>query len=386
MQFFVKYLVNRDRVQRDCMLTVDHGRIVGVEESVPLPDGAAEYAVPGFIDIHTHGGDGCELMDGSVAALETMGRFYLRHGTTSFLASTVTESLPKTEAVLATAARFLPENRRRARRGEMAECFGIHLEGPWLSRSNLGAQNPVHCIPPERSSLEMIDRYADIIRMVTFSYHTPQSEHLLERLVESGIVPACGHDETIDERITEGFSRGIRMVTHIYCVTSSFRRVGGRKHLGTLEMALMTDGVGVEVIADGKHITKYFWDFILHNKRKEDIFVISDSMRCAGLPEDPEKVYKLGDMDVIVDEGVAWLPDKTAFAGSVATMYGNFRQLIRWGTTLSDAVGMTSWNQARLFGLKGLGEIGPGSRADLLLLDGELNIREIVKAGVPVKR
>ena len=109
-------------------------------------------------------------------------------------------------------------------------------------------------------------------------------------------------------------------------------------------------------------------------------------MRCAGLPEDPEKVYKLGDMDVIVDEGVAWLPDKTAFAGSVATMYGNFRQLIRWGTTLSDAVGMTSWNQARLFGLKGLGEIGPGSRADLLLLDGELNIREIVKAGVPVKR
>ena len=147
----------------------------------------------------------------------------------------------------------------------------------------------------------------------------------------------------------------------------------------------MTDGVKVEVISDGHHITKFFWDFIVHNKSFDDILIVSDSMRCAGMPEDPEKTYKLGEIDVIVDNGVAWLKDKSAFAGSVATMYSNFRNLVQnWGVDISDAVKITSYNQSRLFNLDHLGEIKAGRKADILLLDKNLSVCKIIKNGIEV--
>jgi N-acetylglucosamine-6-phosphate deacetylase len=342
------------------------------------------YAIPGFIDIHTHGGDGYELMDDSVEALEAISRFYLQKGTTSFLFSTVTSGLDRTESVLRTAGRFIVQNRKDAAKGLQAGFLGIHLEGPWLSKKNLGAQNPIYCIVPGKESLELIEKYHDIIKMVTFSYHTPESEKLLDLLLDKDIIPACGHDEAHDERILEGFNKGVKVVTHIYCVTSTFQRRNGLKHLGTIEMGLMTDGVKVEVIADGKHITKYFWDFIKHNKSYDDIIVITDSMRCAGLPEDPDKKYKLGEIDVIIDEGVAWLEDRSAFAGSVATMYSNFKRLVsEWNVPINEAVRITSYNQAKLLGIiDRVGEIKQGREADILLLDRDMKLQKVIKSGV----
>ena len=151
-------------------------------------------------------------------------------------------------------------------------------------------------------------------------------------------------------------------------------------------MGLMTEGVKVEVIADGKHITKYFWDFIRHNKKVDDIIIVSDSMRCAGLPAGPDKKYKLGEIDVMIDDGVAWLTDKSAFAGSVATMYSNFKMLVnKWDVNLRDAVRMTSYNQALLLNLAGtVGEIKPERDADFLLLDKDLNLQKIIKSGIEV--
>ena len=382
MYFHVKNLVNHDSILRNCRITVEGGYISDISPVSVLPEDSYDYALPGFIDIHTHGGDGHELMDNSIQSLEAMSRFYLRNGTTSFLTSTVTDSLTKTEDVLKTVREFLPHNRIASANGMEAECLGVHLEGPWLSRLNLGAQNPDDCIVPASDSLDLMERFSDIIKMVTFSYHTPESENLLKLLVDREIIPACGHDETIDEKILDGFAKGIKVITHIYCVTSSFRRVNGLKHLGTIEMALMTDGVKVEVIADGKHITKYFWDFIRHNKKYDDILIVLDSMRCAGLPEDPDKIYQLGKMDVIVDQGVAWLKDKTAFAGSVATMYSNFRRLVdEWGVNICDAVKITSYNQAKLLGNNTLGELKTGKKADILLLDETLRIKGVIKSG-----
>lgn len=387
MNYYIKNLINHDSILNNCCVTTDGEYISDICADTTMPAESYHYAVPGYIDIHTHGGDGYEMMDNSFTALETMSRFYLLNGTTSFLSSTVTDSLSNTNEVLKTVKRFLSHNQSFASKAKEAECLGVHLEGPWLSPMSLGAQNPEFCIVPESDSLEMIRLYSGIVKMVTFSYHTPESEALLSLLVEQGIIPATGHDEAIDERIIEGFANGIKVVTHIYCVTSSFRRVGGTKHLGTLEIGLMTDGIKVEVIADGKHVTKHIWDFIRHNKNDEDILIVSDSMRCAGLPEDPDKIHKLGDMDVIVDQGVAWTKDKKAFAGSIATMYTNFRRLVKdWGVDICDAVKMTSYNQAQLLGDDSLGELKPGKKADLLLLDEELNIKAIIKSGIFVNR
>jgi N-acetylglucosamine-6-phosphate deacetylase len=219
--------------------------------------------------------------------------------------------------------------------------------------------------------------------MITFSYHYAAADRFLDLLLELSIIPACGHDQTVDERILAGFARGLRHVTHIYSMNASFMRVDGRKHLGTLEMALMTPGIMVEVIADGKHITEHFWRFIRHNKSVDDIVIVSDSMRWAGMPDDPDRVHKLGDVDVIVDDGVAWLADRSAFAGSVGTMHGMFRRLVQeWGVDLSSAVQMTSANQARELGIDDrVGAVKPGMAADFVILDEDLEIKQVVKAG-----
>lgn len=393
-KYFVKNIINHDHTSTNCAITIDRGTISTVEkcqraesefESESESEQWYEYAIPGFIDIHTHGGDGAELMDNSVDALDKISEFYLHQGTTSFLSSTVTDFLPKTECVLETAREFIDTNRIKASEGKQASCLGIHMEGPWLSLGNIGAQNPECCIAPDQKSMTLVDNYKDIVKMITFSYHTPEAEKFLKFLTDRDIVPACGHDQTIDEQIIPGFANGIKVLTHIYCVSSGFQRRDGFKHLGSLEMALMTDGVKVEVIADGKHITKYFWDFICHNKSYDDILIISDSMRCAGLSEDPDKVYKLGDMNVIVDQGVAWLENKKFFAGSVATMYSNFCRLAKeWNVSLNDAVKMTSHNQSMLFHRPDLGQIEEGKTADIILLDSNLSICKTIKSGIEI--
>lgn len=381
MEISVKNLVNHDGISRSCRIIVNGGRIDAVLENEAGHCDYA-YAVPGFIDIHTHGGNGAEVNDNSLEAMRTVNDFYLTHGTTSYLASTVTDSIERIDSILTTADRFIAENRIKAEEGVQAGCIGVHLEGPWLSKVNLGAQNPDFCIPPGPSSRELVKKWADIIRMVTFSYHTEEAPAFLDLLKQHGIIPATGHDAAVDDQIVRGFENGIRVVTHLYCVTSVFCRKADGKHLGTAETALMTKGVDVEVIADGRHITRHMWNFIRNNKPCEEILIISDSMRCAGMPEDPDKVYKLGDVDVVVDDGVAWLKDKSMYAGSVATMHSNFHRLVcDWGVSLPDAVKMTSWNQARLLGLDGLGLLKAGAGADMVFLDENLDICGVVKSG-----
>lgn len=392
----VRNVVNADKQIQDARIHIDGTRISRIEASpeadpVPAARGAEEevfeYAVPGFIDIHSHGALGYDLMDGTDEAFHAVARFHLSNGTTGFLGSTLTAPLPEIETFLREVRPRMEDNVRLQAAGEEASLIGIHLEGPWISCNNLGAQNPRHVIEPDDESFRIVRENADIVRMATFSYHTPGAEKFLDLLVELGIVPASGHDEAIDEDIVGAFGRGMSHLTHVYSNSSSFQRKNHYKHLGSLEMSLMTPEVSVEVIADGRHITRYFWDFIRHNKTVKDIMLVSDSTRAAGLPEDPNKVYKLGELDIVVDDGVAWLSDRSVFAGSTSTMLRMFRVVVQeWGESLQDAVRMTSHNQATKFGLTDLiGGIAPGRQADILLFDKNLDLQRVIKSGMEFK-
>lgn len=383
-RFAVDQVVNADGVARQCTIDVEGGVVVGVTPgTVAGASGPFAIAVPGFIDMHTHGAAGADVMDGKATSFAKIARHHLRHGTTSFLGSTLTAPLEELGDVLRVARDAVRANGSTAQAVAEASILGIHLEGPWISPERAGAQNPAHMHAPDKAATAMIEEFADLIRMVTFSYHYRTADEFLDVLVRNGIIAACGHDSTTDERIIAGFARGLRHVTHLYSMTSSFGRVNGLKHLGTLEMALMTPGVKVEVIADGKHITEHFWRFITHNKGTEDIIIVSDSVRWTGLPDDPTTIHHLAGVDVVVDDGVAWLADRSAFAGSTATMHSMFRRLVaEWGVSLQDAVRMTSANQAAELGIdRSFGSIEAGKMADFVLLDEELEIVQVVKAG-----
>jgi N-acetylglucosamine-6-phosphate deacetylase len=393
----VRKLVNADKQLHDVTIHVENREFAALQPSgedssgprhaPPGTSGEYAYAVPGLIDIHTHGALGHDLMDGTDEAFHSIAEFHLSNGTTSFIGSTLTSPLAVIHEFLRGVRPRMDENARLAASGSEAHLAGIHLEGPWISTRNLGAQNAKHVIEPDTESFRIVEENADIVKMVTFSYHTPGAERFLELLVRLGIVPASGHDEAVDEDIVRAFERGMSHLTHIYSNSSSFQRKNRYKHLGSLEMALITPGVSVEVIADDRHITRYFWDFITHNKNADNIMVVSDSTRGAGLPEDPAKVYELGGMDMVIDDGVAWLSDRSVFAGSTSTMLRMFRVLVRdWGVSVQDAVRMTSHNQASKFGLtEVLGGIAPGRRADMLLFDDDLRLQRIVKSGHEVE-
>ncbi len=386
-KYYIKNIINHDTTIKNQILCISDNIISDIIPwDIKNKKNCFCYAIPGFIDIHTHGGMGYELMDNSFDALNCINLFYLQNGTTTYIASTLTADLAQIDSVLRTTSDFMEVNKQLEKRGLQAKLLGIHLEGPWLSKNNLGAQNPDYCIVPGKESLELILKFKNIIKMVTFSYHTLESEKLLELLVEEKIVPACGHDDSYDERILHGFRKGIKVITHIWCASSTFHKRVGLRYLGLTEMGLMTDGIKVEVIADGKHITKYFWKFIKHNKKYEDILIVSDSIRCAGMTADPKIVYKLGEVNIIIDDGVAWLEDKTMFAGSIATMYSSFKRLVElWNVSLNEAVKITSYNQSVLFDIiEKVGEIKVGKIADIILLDEDLNIQKVIKSGKEV--
>ena len=341
------------------------------------------YAVPGFVDIHTHGGSGHDVMDGTAEALDGIAEHHLRRGTTTFLASTLTAPLPRLRAVLAELRRHRDVGRAQAAQARRADLAGVHLEGPWISRANLGAQNPDHVISADDESLALIREYADMVRMVTFSYHDEKARALLRLLGQNGIIAALGHDETLDTDAREAFDAGVTHLTHAFSCSSSAQRRDGVKHLGSLEMALITPGVTVELILDDRHITRPFWDFVRHNKSPAEILAVSDSTRGAGLPEDPGRTYDLGGISFIVDGGVAWLPDRSSYAGSTTSLLRSFRLLVReWGVPMTDAVALVSANPARKLGLyPQIGSLAQGSRADFLLLAEDLSLMRIVKSG-----
>jgi len=383
----IRHIVNSNAIINNSIIII---RDNFIEEIRKYPSKENEYsyyyAIPGFIDMHTHGGDGFDIMDGTENAFSSIAKYHLKNGTTSFLGSTITAPIKIIENVLKTGRKYMQINKDKSFSGKESSLLGFHLEGPWISRKNLGAQNKLYVIEPDNYSINLINKYSDIIKMVTFSYHNKKAQMFLHVLLNNGIIPACGHDETIDSDILKGFKNGLNHITHIYSNTSSFQRKNRFKHLGTLEMALMTPGISVEVIADNRHITKYFWNFITHNKSFDDIIIVSDSIKAAGLPENSKKIYHLGELNIIIDQGVAWLPDKSVFAGSISSMYKMFKILVtKWKVNLQEAVKITSFNQAKKLNIYDkIGSIKQGKIADIILMDKDFTIKKILKAGIEV--
>jgi N-acetylglucosamine-6-phosphate deacetylase len=349
---------------------VEGGEIVALNErrqSVASIDLGGAALGPGLIELHTHGADGVDVMEGGEAVVR-MARFYARHGVTGFLPATVTASWEATEQAI--------EGVRRATEGpaQGACVLGIHLEGPFLSPERLGAQSPEHCLPPTPANVaRLIEQVAGLLCIVTLAPELEGAMDAIRALVDAGAVVSLGHTVASFEQAQAAFAAGATQVTHLFNGMLPMHH----RAPSLVGAALTTAGVRVELIADGVHLHPATVRLALAAKGVEEVLLVTDSMAATGCADGE---YLLGPMQVMVREGQARLLSG-ALAGSTLTLERAVRNVSRWtgdpvgeasGQSLSAAWQMASLNPARQLGLDDhVGRLVPGYDADLMAINAE---------------
>ena len=366
-------------------LLLDGGKIVELFEGKltfqpeRVIDAKGYYISPGFIDMHTHGGGGYEYLDGTPEAYEGAGKFHMRHGATAI---SPTISACNDEEMFAALDGF-KQAKKTIKGGP--DFFGIHLEGPYFSSEEKGAQDPRFLKTPVSSHyLKFLNYSNDIVRWSS-APELPGALELADELSRRGILCAIGHSNATYGQLVPAFERGYTHITHLYSGCSLLRRINAFRHMGVVDSAFAIDNMTVEIIADGRHLPPELLKLIVKLKPWDKISLITDSMRCAGMPDGSIQYTgtKKNGMQVLIEDGVAKLPDRSSFAGSIATadiLVRNMRNLAE--IPLLDAVRMMTYNPAcvmRIQDKKGI--LAPGKDADICVFDDEINIKAVLVNG-----
>ncbi|MGC9064777.1 MAG: N-acetylglucosamine-6-phosphate deacetylase, partial [bacterium] len=320
---------------------------------------------------------GYDFMDGDTDGMLEAVKVHMKYGTTSIIPTTLTSSLEDLFLTL--------DNFRNARkRCDGPELLGLHLEGPYLSIKQSGAQDPRFIRNPRPEEyLKILEYSQDIIRW-TIAPELPGALELGLELKKRGILPSIGHSDAQYEDVLKAFEYGYTHITHLYSGMSMVRRIRGYRYAGVVEGAYLIDGMTVEIIADGKHLPKSLLQLIYKIKGPDRICLITDSMRAAGMPEGE---YILGGLKtgqkVIVEDGVAWLPSKEEFAGSIATSNRLVKIMFKVGDVpLIDAIKMITSTPARVMNIfDRKGSLSPGKDADIVVFDRDISLKLVLVKG-----
>lgn len=377
----------KDRILKGGSLLLEDGMIIGMEAgNVEFPDAISidagmNFVSPGFIDIHVHGGGGADFMDGDTDAFLKAASFHAKHGTTSMMPTTLTSDK---ENILHTIATYEKAN---AINTNGASFIGLHLEGPYFSMNQRGAQDPAHIRDPDPAEYMDILQHTDAIKRWSAAPERKGAIEFGKVLCSRGILPSMAHTDAIYEEALEAFENGYTLLTHFYSAMSGVTRKNAYRYAGVIEAGYLHDGLDVEIIADGTHLPAPLLKLIFKIKGPDHIALITDAMRGAGMPDG---VSTLGNRDtgmqVLIEDGVAKLPDRTAFAGSVATADQLIRNMTRMAEVpVQDAVRMMTATPARIMGLDNrIGELKAGMDADINIFDASINICSTFIKGKPV--
>jgi N-acetylglucosamine-6-phosphate deacetylase len=348
------------RLSGDVIAEVGSGRPAGEVETV---DGA--WIVPGFVDIHTHGGGGYTFTTGDPEQARGAARFHLAHGATTLLASLVT-SPP--DLMLAATRAYAP----LVADGLIA---GIHFEGPYLSHARCGAQNPNHLREPSTDELSrLLEAGEGGVRMVTIAPELPGALATIEFLVAHGVVAAIGHTDATYEQTLAGIAAGASVGTHVF----NGMRPPHHREPGPVFALLGSERVTCEFVADGVHLHDGTLAFATTVTGASRAALITDAMSAAGMPDGG---YDLGGQGVTVAGGVARLTDNGSIAGSTLTMDSALRRAVGAGAPLVDAARMAATTPAAAIGRHDVGALEPGRRADLVVLDSDLRVLRVMRGG-----
>ena len=377
-------IILADRILDGYSVTVEDGVISAVTKSTDAADKdidlKGKYLAPGFIDMHTHGAGGHDFMDGTEEAIKGACMTHLSHGTTSIVPTTLT-------CLNSELFNFFEVYRKvKDEWHEGPNLMGIHLEGPFFNAAQAGAQDPKFLqLPTRENFMPILEAGGEDIVRISAAVELEGALELGRELKKRGIIAAIGHSDATYAEVAKAVEAGYSFVTHLYSGMSALHRVGPYRVLGIVESAYLFDELGVEIISDGKHLPPELLRLIVKNKGVDNICLITDSMRGAGMPEGSRP--KLGSLtngqETLIRDGVAMMPDLKAFAGSVCTTDRCVRTMYKLaGVSLPDAVRMMTANPAKVLGVNDRkGAIAKGMDADLVVFDDDINISGVYVGG-----
>lgn len=349
-------------------ICIDKGTIVSLDDTKPHAEKyynyGKKYVSPGFIDIHTHGAGGYDFLKEDEKGIIEGCKYHLLHGTTSILPTISAAPFEEMKNAVCQIS-------KAKKQSSFPNVIGAHLEGPYLSKMQSGAQNTFYITKPDPNEyIDLIEEFGSSIARWTYA---PEEDNgtFCKYISEHNILPSAGHTNATEKDMKIAINNGCKLITHLYSCTSTITRNGGFRLLGVVESSFLHDELFVEIIADGKHLPIDLIRMIVKIKGVDHTILITDSLHiaCTNITEG----YMSG-TPFIVEDNVCKLKDRSAFAGSIATMDMVMRVIIKeCGFSFIDAITMACKTPGKLLKLN-KGIIKEGYDADIIVFDDDINI------------
>lgn len=339
-------------------------------------DFTGKYVSAGFIDMHTHGAGGHAFMNSEVSDVIEGCNYHLAHGTTSIVP---TISAGAFETMKRAVIHIDLAKKSGKAKGNI---LGAHLEGPYLSAKQCGAQCPAFITPPNKADYEsLLETYGDSVVRWTYAPENDKDGEFCRYLTERGVIASAGHTDAKYADMAVAIDNGCNLITHLYSCTSTVTRDHGFRSLGVIESAYLRDELYVEIIADGKHLPCALIKMIIKIKGTDKVALITDSLEIAGTDI---KEGVMSGTEFIVEDGVCKLKDRSAFAGSVATADVLVRTLVHGcGVSVPTAVKMLTEVPAKILGIN-KGALAAGKDGDIIVFDDEISVSDVFVGGVKI--
>ena len=369
-------LIFPDGIREGLEIVTQHGKIVEIRQQTKAPandvvDVDGNYLAPGFVDLHVHGALGRDTMEASAEAFRAICDYHASGGTTSLLLTTATAPIDAIVDVLKAV---------RDCRSTIPQIAGVHIEGPFISKTKHGAQRAEFIRNPTPQIVGRLLEYTDVIKRITIAPELPGALEAIENFHARKVSVSGGHSNAWDDEARSGFARGMRSVTHTFNCMSSARRRGIHRVAGLLEFALSEPEILCELIADGHHVSATLMKMLYRAKGAAGICLVTDATAGAGLADGSQ--FSLFGNECVLEGGVCLLADHSALAGSAARMIDLVRTLVDdAGLPLYEAITMATDNPARAIGLETKARVAVGAEADLVVLSSELEVLRTFAGG-----
>lgn len=378
-------IITVHRIIENGSLFLDNGIITEISDkniaskADTVLDAKGNFVSPGFIDIHVHGGGGSDFMDGTVKDFLTVAETHARFGTTSLVPTTLTAEKEDLLNSLDIYKKAVNKNKNGAK------FLGMHIEGPYFAMSQKGAQDPRYIRNPDRKEYsEIIEKAGNVIARWSAAPELDGAMEFGRYLRDNNILAAIAHTNAVYDDVVNAYENGYSLATHFYSSMSGVTRRNAFRYAGVIESVYLMDEIDVEIIADGIHLPVPLLKLICKIKGVDRIALITDAMRAAGTTAQESILgSKKNGLKVIIEDGVAKLPDRSSFAGSVATTDRLVRTMVKIaGKPLIEAVRMMTLTPARIMNVdNNKGSIAIGKDADIVIFDRDINVQSTIIGG-----